>query len=227
MIAKVIAKGATRAEAIARLGTMLAGSAVWPVRTNAAFLVKALAHPDFASGKVDTGLIGRDGEALAAPPAPSAAALTMAAAALVPAFDPPGFRLNAAPVVRAPFLLDGEAVEVALPPRGSASPAASTLVSEAGQVWQLAVWRKDGVHAGAASTGAILSPMPGKIIAVDVREGQKVSKGQKLLTLEAMKMEHTLVAPFDGIVAELNAVAGGQVQVEALLARIEDVEEKA
>ena len=48
-----------------------------------------------------------------------------------------------------------------------------------------------------------------------------MTKGQKLLTLEAMKMEHTLVAPFDGTVAELNAVAGAQVQVEALLARIE------
>lgn len=48
-----------------------------------------------------------------------------------------------------------------------------------------------------------------------------MTKGQKLLTLEAMKMEHTLTAPFDGVVAELNAVAGAQVQVEALLVRIE------
>ncbi|MFM5930946.1 MAG: biotin/lipoyl-containing protein, partial [Novosphingobium sp.] len=65
----------------------------------------------------------------------------------------------------------------------------------------------------------------GKIIAVEVTEGQSVTKGQKLLTLEAMKMEHTLTAPFDGTVAELKAVAGAQVQVEALLARIEAVEE--
>ena len=63
--------------------------------------------------------------------------------------------------------------------------------------------------------------MPGKIIAVEVARGQAVTKGQKLLTLEAMKMEHSLTAPFDGVVAELNAVAGAQVQVEALLARIE------
>ena len=65
--------------------------------------------------------------------------------------------------------------------------------------------------------------MPGKIIAVEVMQGQSVTKGQKLLTLEAMKMEHSLVAPFDGTVAELNAVAGAQVQVEALLARIDPV----
>ena len=42
-----------------------------------------------------------------------------------------------------------------------------------------------------------------------------------MLTLEAMKMEHGLVAPFDGVVAELNAKAGAQVQVDAVLARIE------
>jgi 3-methylcrotonyl-CoA carboxylase alpha subunit len=66
--------------------------------------------------------------------------------------------------------------------------------------------------------------MPGKVIAVDVAAGQAVTKGQKLLTLKAMKMEHSLVAPFDGVVAELNASEGAQVQVEALLVRIEAVE---
>jgi 3-methylcrotonyl-CoA carboxylase alpha subunit len=63
--------------------------------------------------------------------------------------------------------------------------------------------------------------MPGKIIAVAVKAGEAVTKGQKLLTLEAMKMEHSLVAPFDGIVAELNASEGAQVSEGALLARIE------
>jgi 3-methylcrotonyl-CoA carboxylase alpha subunit len=85
-------------------------------------------------------------------------------------------------------------------------------------------WRAQGSAGGAAGDGAILSPMPGKIIAVDVSVGDMVSKGQKLLTLEAMKMEHSLTAPFDGVVAELNASAGAQVQVEALLARIEAAE---
>ena len=46
-------------------------------------------------------------------------------------------------------------------------------------------------------------------------------KGQKLLTLEAMKMEHSLTAPFDGVVAELTVTAGQQVQVDALLVRVE------
>ena len=66
--------------------------------------------------------------------------------------------------------------------------------------------------------------MPGRIIAVDVDVGDTVSKGQKLVTLEAMKMEHSLTAPFDGVVAELNAQVGAQVQVEALLVRIAVVE---
>ena len=81
--------------------------------------------------------------------------------------------------------------------------------------------RWDGGTHHSAHDGDILSPMPGKIIAVEVAAGDSVTKGQKLLTLEAMKMEHSLVAPFDGTVAELNAMAGAQVQVEALLARIE------
>jgi 3-methylcrotonyl-CoA carboxylase alpha subunit len=63
--------------------------------------------------------------------------------------------------------------------------------------------------------------MPGRIIAVEVAVGDAVVKGQKLLTLEAMKMEHSLTAPFDGVVAELNAEAGAQVQVDALLVRIQ------
>src|SRR3546814_19919029 len=66
--------------------------------------------------------------------------------------------------------------------------------------------------------------MPGKIIAVDVSPGDSVTKGQRLLTLEAMKMEHTLTAPFDGLVAALNASPGAQVQAEALLPRIETAE---
>jgi 3-methylcrotonyl-CoA carboxylase alpha subunit len=63
--------------------------------------------------------------------------------------------------------------------------------------------------------------MPGKVTSVEVAAGDKVAKGQRLLTLEAMKMEHGLIAPFDGVVAELNTSEGAQVQVDALLAKIE------
>jgi 3-methylcrotonyl-CoA carboxylase alpha subunit len=63
--------------------------------------------------------------------------------------------------------------------------------------------------------------MPGRVASVEVVAGEKVAKGQRLLTLEAMKMEHGLVAPFDGTVAELAAEAGAQVGEGAVLARVE------
>ncbi len=224
MIAKVIAWGEDREEARELLSEMLEDSAIWPVKTNSAFLINALDHPDFVAGTVDTGLIGRDGDAMAEEPVPTSQALTNAAMAMVPRALQSGFRLNAADVRSAPFLLDGKRVEVELHGPGAEAPAPAMLVAEAGSVWQLAPWRADASAGGAAGDGAILSPMPGKVIAVDVATGDKVTKGQKLLTLEAMKMEHSLTAPFDGVVAELNATAGAQVQVEALLVRIEAAE---
>jgi 3-methylcrotonyl-CoA carboxylase alpha subunit len=81
--------------------------------------------------------------------------------------------------------------------------------------------RHDIGGAASAADGAILAPMPGKVITVDAAEGETVTKGQRLMVLEAMKMEHALTAPFDGTVAELKASPGSQVQVEALLARVE------
>ncbi|MCT2399143.1 acetyl/propionyl/methylcrotonyl-CoA carboxylase subunit alpha [Novosphingobium mangrovi (ex Huang et al. 2023)] len=228
MIAKVIAWGEDRDEARERLGEMLQDSAVWPVKTNASFLVKALEHPDFAAGKVDTGLIGRDGEAMGEPPVPSDDVLQRAADALVPVTDMAGFRLNAAPRRAAWFLLDGEKVEIELTGEGSEEPATGVLVTEQGQAWLLSSWRHDAAHGAADGSGAIVAPMPGKVISVEVEKGDTVTKGQKLLTLEAMKMEHTLTAPFDGTVAELNASAGQQVQVDALLVKIEeDAEQEA
>jgi 3-methylcrotonyl-CoA carboxylase alpha subunit len=221
MIAKVIAHGNDRNQARERLRHILGDTAIWPVKTNAGFLVMALDHPDFVAGTADTGLIGRDGAAMATPPSPSPRALTRAAMALVADAGQPGFRLNAAPVQTATFLLDGSPVDIRLEGPGRRNPAASALVTEQGQAWLLTPWRQDSEAGSAASSGSILSPMPGKVIAVDVAAGDKVTKGQKLLTLEAMKMEHTLTAPFDGVVAELNAAPGAQVQVEALLVRIE------
>ena len=73
----------------------------------------------------------------------------------------------------------------------------------------------------ATSDGAILSPMPGKIVSVAVEAGAKLKKGDPILVLEAMKMEHTLTAPFDGKVAELKAKAGEQVSEGLVLAKLE------
>jgi 3-methylcrotonyl-CoA carboxylase alpha subunit len=225
MIAKLIAHGDDRDEAREVLASMISDCAVWPVKTNSAFLIRALEHTDFVAGQVDTGLIGRDGDAMAAEAAPSAEALGRAAMALVPKSNFAGFRLNAPTVRSAPFLLDGKVVDVPLHGPGSDDLAPAMLVAEQGSVWQLRPWRIDGTGAAGGGDGSILSPMPGKIIAVDVAVGDSVTKGQKLLTLEAMKMEHSLTAPFDGVVAELNAVTGAQVAVEALLVRIKPAAE--
>ena len=92
-----------------------------------------------------------------------------------------------------------------------------------GQAYEFELTSRGSVHA--AHDGEIEAPMPGKVTAVEVSQGEKVSKGQRLLTLEAMKMEHALTAPFDGTVAELPAQAGQQVTEGQLLARVEPVEQ--
>ena len=56
---------------------------------------------------------------------------------------------------------------------------------------------------------------------MQVSAGERVAKGQALLSVEAMKMEHVLSAPFDGVVAELNVQAGQQVAEGATLVRLE------
>ncbi len=222
MIAKVIAHGDTRDAAREALADALDEAVIWPVRTNAGFLVQALDHPDFASGQVDTGLIAREGEALMPPTEPSEEALAEAAAALIGQDGLSGFRLNAAPRRSARFLLDGRPITVDFSEAGEVPPAPTdeVLISEGGQSWSFTRWRADGLAAGGAGDGAILSPMPGRIIAVAVTEGQAVSTGQPLVTLEAMKMEHVLTAPFDGVVTDLKAETGGQVAEGIALVRI-------
>jgi acetyl-CoA/propionyl-CoA carboxylase biotin carboxyl carrier protein len=76
-----------------------------------------------------------------------------------------------------------------------------------------------GSRAGSAD-GTIRSPMPGTVLVVHVAQGQAVTAGQPVLVVEAMKMEHTVTAPVDGVVAELTAKAGQQVSMDETLAVI-------
>jgi 3-methylcrotonyl-CoA carboxylase alpha subunit len=71
--------------------------------------------------------------------------------------------------------------------------------------------------AGAVSDGSLRAPMPGKVVAAPVKAGDAVTKGQPVVVLEAMKMEHALTAPFDGVVESVAAV-GDQVGEAAVLA---------
>ncbi|MGB8200888.1 MAG: acetyl-CoA carboxylase biotin carboxyl carrier protein subunit, partial [Pseudonocardiaceae bacterium] len=65
--------------------------------------------------------------------------------------------------------------------------------------------------------GAVRAPLPGTVTVVDVAEGQQVTAGARLLALEAMKMEHALTAPVNGVVRELRARPGDAVERDAVL----------
>ncbi|TDC91880.1 biotin/lipoyl-binding protein [Saccharopolyspora aridisoli] len=77
--------------------------------------------------------------------------------------------------------------------------------------------------------GSLLAPMPGKVIRLAAATGDRVTAGQPILWLEAMKMEHTVAAPADGLLSELDVVAGQQVEVGTVLAVVDapDTEENA
>jgi len=70
--------------------------------------------------------------------------------------------------------------------------------------------------------GSLVAPMPGAVIRLGASLGDIVAEGQPLVWLEAMKMEHTITAPSDGVVVQLNIAVGQQVDVGAVLARVED-----
>jgi 3-methylcrotonyl-CoA carboxylase alpha subunit len=77
-------------------------------------------------------------------------------------------------------------------------------------------------HAGDSQSegGRLTAPMPGKVVSFAVKAGDKVSKGQALAVMEAMKMEHTIAAPADGVVAELLYAPGDQVNEGAELLKL-------
>jgi len=70
---------------------------------------------------------------------------------------------------------------------------------------------------GGNATGSLHAPLPGTVTRVLVREGDRVHAGQPLLALEAMKMEHTIVAAHDGIVTEVHVTVGTQVEPTTVL----------
>ncbi|MDA3661088.1 acetyl/propionyl-CoA carboxylase subunit alpha [Mycobacterium xenopi] len=73
----------------------------------------------------------------------------------------------------------------------------------------------------AVEQGSLVAPMPGNVIRVGAQVGDKVTAGQPLVWLEAMKMEHTITAPTDGVLAQLDVSPGAQVEVGAVLARVD------
>ena len=73
-------------------------------------------------------------------------------------------------------------------------------------------------------SGGLKAPMPGMVLSTAVARGDAVTKGQLLLVLEAMKMEHRITAPRDGVVADLHVAARDQVKNGQLLLTMADTE---
>ncbi|MGD9705890.1 MAG: biotin carboxylase N-terminal domain-containing protein [Acidimicrobiia bacterium] len=271
MLAKVIAHGADRNEALRRLDAALSSTVVLGVTTNIGFLRRLLADDDVRAGRLDTGLVERRRDTLVASDVPDAA---LAAAALLPlladttARDPwraeVGWRHGGPSWVRrrldaperstvsvsfrrGPGDVWDAAIDDAAPCRVSvvADPGAGMVrITLGGVTTPLVVhrhgdttWLGDGgsawpvrdhdpgadrlrPDAGAAGLGPIRSPMPGTVIAVLVAVGDVITAGQTVAIVEAMKMEHTLVASADGVVATVHAGQGQSVGLDEAVVTI-------
>ena len=251
MIAKVVVRSDTRVDAIDYLWHALNAVVVWPVKTNAGLLMRLLETSDFKDARIDTNFIasrlvevvpadepGQDAIVTAAtffrfgggsnyPPRIHANRIEPhLAVAGSPWHGAQGFRLNGRQRRLVRVEASGHVYEAEPETRlrrGTTTQLVgdAIVVADGGLSFAFHLPRPGSGAGAVTADGAIISPMPGKIIALEVAAGEAVTKGQKLLTLEAMKMEHSLVAPFDGVVAELGAVEGAQVSEGALLARIE------
>ena len=238
LIAKLIGHGPTRGAAAMKLQRACAGIQVWPVRTNAAFLARTLKHKAFLAAEIDTGFIDRHRDELL-PHGPDHVVLQAAAQALLPdpmareTHDPwtglQGFRMSGPAerrvrvhvgdqtylVERNESRVDAQVVEVG----------GDRVLFLQGEAWrfgpEMAGERQGGQH----GDGTVISPMPGRIITLDVATGERVTRGQRLLIVEAMKMEHGFLAPFDGRVVDLGVREGQQIAAGVLLMRIEPAEE--
>ncbi|WP_313534934.1 acetyl/propionyl/methylcrotonyl-CoA carboxylase subunit alpha [Sphingomonas sp.] len=252
MIAKIVVHAETRVEACDALAEACAATDIFPVKTNAPFLWRALDDEDFRAARIDTSFIAEKGDVLLPPAEPTEDMIRQAAAAVLvqeyhgaptmlsgldddllgggqpnPWRGAIGFRLNAPQNRRVAVAVDGKVHVTELPANWRraaviAEPVADGVaVNDDGLSFLASVPRVGPTSGAAAGDGALLAPMPGRITAVDVAPGAQVTKGQRLVTLEAMKMEHALTAPFDGTVAELPVSAGGQVTEGTLLVRVE------
>ena len=247
MIAKLIAHAATRDEAADMLVDACRAVKCEPVRTNAWFLARLLDIEPFRAGTMTTNTVAELSETLLEAPEPSDDLLQVAADQAVfherfvrgqagdPGFDRfaglLGFRLNAEPDMYVRLDVNGSETEVDYDflgerpywdeEAGWTQIGQETTLFEDGAAYLTTLHAVRGRAMGGSSDGILSAPMPGRIVSVEVSEGASVKAGQKLVVIEAMKMEQGLLAPFDGMVAELKTVAGAQVSEGTLLVRIE------
>jgi geranyl-CoA carboxylase alpha subunit len=260
MIAKLIAHGDTRGDALRMLATGLADTVALGVRTNQAFLAACLAHPEFVAGLATTAFIARHHADLAPSAAEERRAAMLTAAVLRASPSTALAHGHGVPVrlTRGPAVYDvrviahahgvceatcgDEAMSLTVGP-GRDGVCAVTM---GGRVRALRLARDgdtilthiDGVgwdfadrslspRSAAAAPGVdgkVRASMNGTVVSVDVAVGDAVVAGQKLLSLEAMKMEHIHAAPVAGVVAAVHAAPGAQVAAQALLAEVTPAE---
>jgi acetyl/propionyl-CoA carboxylase alpha subunit len=242
MIAKVIAWDETRQGAAAKLANALAAVEIAGVRTNNAFLIRCLRHPDFIAGEVDTGFIARHEADLIPHTALPEGVLEAAAHHVLSEFHRAGadpwsvqdsFRLSGAASQSAEFVVDG--VRMAVPYPASALTAhtlrlanGDIAVMEHGETWLVRPYDPFvAAEAAGSSSDRISAPMPGKVAQLLVKPGESVKKGQPLAVLEAMKMEHTLSAPADAKVAGVDVAQGDQVNEGTVILRFETPKKSA
>jgi len=254
MIAKIVTHGPTRAVALRALETALVDTEVAGAVTNLDFLIALTRHDGFRAGQVDTGLIARDLDDLIAAAEPDPRARALAVIGLAGLADPAvkGGATLWQPLRRTISWDGGDALVEVLGP-GAARVTLDGTPHEVrwqGERWwvddtlrrnrivrhsagvsvfggrtvtlvPLDPLARDAVAGGEALT---LSPMPGLVKSVHVEAGQQVTAGDRLAVLEAMKREHSLTAARDGVVAEVLAAAGDQVEAGAPLIRLEEEE---
>ena len=237
MIAKLVVRGADRGQAIDRMGKLLAEVQIAGVASNAAFLAAIMRHPEFSRGALDTGFVGRELETLAPPPVPApdralaiAAGHCMASRASAPPWGRvDGWRLNLPARHDLVFLdggverrvtlfrdrieVDGRTHDRLLAEGEAAVREGEVTVFLDGASYRL---RVRGLLSRAADEtapgGHLTTPMPGRVVAVTVEAGARVTRGQTLMVIEAMKMEHGIAAPADGVVERVNYDVGDSVE---------------
>lgn len=261
MIAKLVVHGPTRDVALKQLERALRWTEVGGTVTNVSFLALLAAQPDFVAGRVDTGLIARDLDRLAAQPvacskARSVAALTAMGLMPLDGSAPLATLVLWSPLTHNVTLVHNDApFEVAVQVNDTGDftvqvGETSHHVHHTGATWWvdqtkvsarmardkdvLTVFWGNGyvfdvvdplarAAEDVAGGNVIVAPMPGVVKAVFATPGQVVALGDRLAILEAMKMEHSLLAPRDGVVDEVMVVAGTQVEDgTALIVLVED-----
>ncbi|MEV4563528.1 biotin carboxylase N-terminal domain-containing protein [Nonomuraea sp. NPDC049419] len=252
MLAKVVAYGATRAEAVRRLAGALRRAKLHGVPTNRDLLLDVLKNRDFVAGDTHTGLLDHPLPSAEAVDdlAPLAAALAMAAGnrrrARVLGGLPGGWRNVRSQPRAVTFEETGPVTYDPLPPDVrvvKAGPDEVVLERDGvRRAYEVAGYEPEGPlyvdHAeGAArltplprlpepaehtAPGSLLAPMPGSVLRVEVAPGDRVTKGRTVLVLEAMKMEHRITAPADGVVSGVHVEKGRQVDAGEVLAIIQE-----